>query len=607
VGSDWWLSSWSQESEQEQREAGAQQRSLLIYALLSLGAALSVLARTLIVSSKGLRGARALFEWQTEAVVKAPIRFFDTTPVGRIINRATEDQNSVDTQLCFAFGSLLAQGFSMLGLVLTTAAITKYMLIPVVPMLLIYCKVTAIYLESSRELQRIQSIAKSPVLSHVSASASGAATIRAFGAVTRSAFVARFVQLLDEQQEATFAGNAATQWFSLRLRLIGVLVLLFTTGSLNLLRGSIPSGLVGLAVSYGLMAEDVVSNLVFYWQWLENSMVSPERILQYADIESEAALEESASSIHRAGSSWPSRGCVEFVDVVMAYGNKLDPVLRHLSFRAEGGSMVGIVGRTGAGKSSIAAAIFRLVELRGGCIRIDGIDISSLALHTLRGRLAIVAQDPILFAGPLISYLDPFGLHDKQAVWQALEQVNLKAFFASKPDGLRHELSEDGANLSQGQRQLVCLARVLLCRAKVVVMDEATAAMDDGTDLLVQRTVRERFRDSTLLIIAHRIKTIIDCHQIIVMDQGKCIEQGPPLDLLRRGRDCRGGGQEEGGGGRSMFAALAGETGARYLQEMDAQRGGVQGGASGGNAIEGDGTRTGTPGGRFDDVPAETL
>ena len=143
--------------------------------------------------------------------------------------------------------------------------------------------------------------------------------------------------------------------------------------------------------------------------------------------------------------------------------------------------------------------------------------------------------------------------------------------------------------------------------AKVVVMDEATAAMDDGTDLLVQRTVRERFRDSTLLIIAHRIKTIIDCHQIIVMDQGKCIEQGPPLDLLRRGRDCRGGGQEEGAGGRSMFAALAGETGARYLQEMDAQRGGVQGGASGGDAIEGGGTRTGTLGGRLNDVPAQTL
>ena len=439
----------------------------------------------------------------------------------------------------------------MAGQVLATALITRYMLLPIIPMVYVYGRITAIYLESSRELQRIQSIAKSPVLSHMSASASGAATIRAFGVASRAAFVARFEALLDEQQAAAFASSAATQWFSLRLRLMGVLVLLCTTGALSLLRGAIPPGLVGLAVSYGLVVEDIISSLVFYWQWVENSMVSPERILQYADLEPEAALHDSGVGIQAPPAAWPQRGDVEFDSVEMAYGETLPPVLRALTFRAAGGQMVGIVGRTGAGKSSIAAALFRLVEIRRGAIRIDGIDIASVGLHTLRGRLAIISQDPVLFAGPLRAYLDPFNQHIDEQVWNALSQVNLRQVFESKQGGLHHALADDSANLSQGQRQLVCLARVLLCQAKVVVMDEATAAMDDETDEAVQRTMRQSFRNSTLLIIAHRIKTIIDCHSIVVMDNGECIEQGTPRQLLQRPD--------------SVFGKLAGAFGVQHL------------------------------------------
>ena len=302
------------------------------------------------------------------------------------------------------------------------------------------------------------------MLSHVSASASGAATIRAFGASTRTGFVLKFVKLLDLQQQATFAGNAATQWFSLRLRLMGVLVLFFTTGSLILLRGAIPSGLVGLAVSYGLVIEDIISSLVFYWQWVENSMVAPERILQYADIEPESDLHQAPAGIQAPSPTWPERGAVQFQNVVMAYAKGLPCVLQHLSFRAEAGWMVGIVGRTGAGKSSIAAALFRLVELRSGSIRIDGVDIASLPLHTLRRKLAIVSQDPVLFAGPLRSYLDPFGEHEDEQIWRVLELVNLRKTFFTKAGGLRYALAEDGGNVSQGQRQLVALARVLLCQ-----------------------------------------------------------------------------------------------------------------------------------------------
>jgi len=344
---------------------------------------------------------------------------------------------------------------------------------------------------------------------------------------------------------------------------MGVVVLFCVTGSLTLMRGTIPTGLVGLAVSYGLVIEDIISSLVFYWQWVENSMVSPERILQYTDIESEGVLDDSAAGIQAPPATWPHHGSVEFAQVDMAYSETLDPVLRQLSFRAEGGSMVGIVGRTGAGKSSIAAALFRLVELRAGVIRIDGLDIASVGLHTLRGRLAIVSQEPVLFAGPLLGYLDPFGKHTEEAVWRALEQVNLKHTFAAKSDGLRAQLAEDGANLSQGQRQLVSLARVLLCQARVVVMDEATAAMDDETDYVVQRTVRQSFKDSTLLIIAHRIKTIIDCDQILVLDAGKCVEQGPPRELLEQPH--------------SIFAQFAGEMGEQHLaalQQSQSARGG---------------------------------
>lgn len=289
------------------------------------------------------------------------------------------------------------------------------------------------------------------------------------------------------------------------------------------------AALVGLSITYALQITQSMTYLVNSISLLESNIVSVERVKEYVDSEHEADWTVDKTTPNK---SWPENGDVEFIDYKVRYREGLDLVLRGINFKVNGGEKIGIVGRTGAGKSSLTLALFRIIEAAGGKITIDGIDISILGLHALRSRLTIIPQDPVLFSGSLRRNLDPFETKKDEEIWKALELAHLKTFAKTLTAGLNHEISEGGENLSVGQRQLVCLARALLRKTKVLILDEATAAIDLETDELIQNTIRTEFKDCTVLTIAHRLNTIMDSDRVIVLDKGEISEYASPSDLL---------------------------------------------------------------------------
>lgn len=288
--------------------------------------------------------------------------------------------------------------------------------------------------------------------------------------------------------------------------------------------------MVGLSVTYALQITQTLNWLVRMTSDVETNIVAVERIKEYGETKQEAAWEIPSKTLPK---NWPEVGTVEFKNFQVRYREGLELVLRGISFRVNGGEKVGIVGRTGAGKSSLTLALFRIIESAGGAILIDGEDIAELGLHSLRSRLTIIPQDPVLFSGSLRINLDPFETCSDEEVWRALDHAHLRSFVKTLTAGLNHEITEGGENLSVGQRQLVCLARALLRKTKVLILDEATAAVDLETDDLIQKTIRTEFADCTVLTIAHRLNTIMDSDKVIVLDKGTIKEFAPPQELLK--------------------------------------------------------------------------
>lgn len=312
--------------------------------------------------------------------------------------------------------------------------------------------------------------------------------------------------------------------------MVGNLIILFAGLFAVLGRENMSPGLVGLSVSYALQITQTLNWLVRMTSDVETNIVAVERIKEYGETKREADWELPNSTMPV---NWPEVGRVEFKDFQVRYREGLDLVLRGISFAVNGGEKVGIVGRTGAGKSSLTLALFRIIESAGGAIIIDGQDISKMGLHSLRSRLTIIPQDPVLFSGTLRINLDPFGTHSDEEVWLALEHAHLKSFVKGLAAGLNHEVTEGGENLSVGQRQLICLARALLRKTKVLILDEATAAVDLETDDLIQTTIRTEFKGCTVLTIAHRLNTIMDSDKVLVLDKGQTVEFSPPGELLK--------------------------------------------------------------------------
>uniref|UniRef100_A0A915LHH6 Multidrug resistance-associated protein 1 n=1 Tax=Meloidogyne javanica TaxID=6303 RepID=A0A915LHH6_MELJA len=478
----------------------------------------------------GVSASKNLHAPLLHAIFRAPMYFFDTTPFGRILNRIGKDIETIDFLLPYNvqfFAQCVLQVLSTLIIILIS---TPMFGIVVIPLAIFYVCVLKYYISTSRQLKRLESITRSPIYSHLSESINGAPTIRAYGQTDRFSRILQ--QKVDAHVQCRYLNYVANRWLSIRLEFIGNCVVLFAAFFAAISRGSISAGVLGLSVSYSLNITFVLNFAVRQISKLETNIVSVERVNEYSNTKPEAEWITEPSK--RQPPNWANHGNIEFRDYSTRYRSGLDLVIYHLNAQVQARERIGIVGRTGAGKSSITLALFRMVEPCSGTIFIDGVDITDLGLHDLRSAITIIPQDPILFSGTLRFNLDPFERYTDQEIWTALDHASLREFAAAQPNKLEHEITEGGENISVGQRQLVCLARALLRapHSRILVLDEATAAVDADTDMRIQQSIREHFSHCTVLTIAHRLNTILDYDRVLVMEQGRVKEFDSPQTLL---------------------------------------------------------------------------
>ncbi|KAF9379864.1 hypothetical protein CPC16_010561 [Podila verticillata] len=515
-----------------------------IYALLSFAYIATIMCRQAVQYKGSLHASRSIHRRLLSQILNSPVRFFDTTPLGRIMNRFTKDIETVDQEVAPIASNLMFDFLGTLTVVIMITAITPQFLFPAFLISILFVIMATLYLRSSRELKRIESITKSPIFSHFGESLSGVATIRAYGQEKR--FQHENLEMLDDHNRPFFYLWVCNRWLSIRVDVLSALVSFFAGLFIIVNRDTVDVGAAGLSLSYSLTFTDHVLWLVRLYSNNEMNMNSVERVSEYMDLPQEPAAVIEGS---RPPAGWPNNGEIEVENLVMQYSPEDPPVIRDVSFHVKPREKIGIVGRTGAGKSTLAVAFFRFMELTAGKIIVDGIDISKLGVHDLRSSLTIIPQDPVLFIGTIRSNLDPFNEHDDAALWATLKRVHLiseDGMESNSFGNLDSEVHENGNNFSQGQRQLIGLARALLKQSKIIILDEATASVDHETDARIQATIREEFKQSTLLTIAHRLRTIIDFDKVLVMDHGKVVQFDTPLTLIREEGIFRGMCQRSG-------------------------------------------------------------
>ncbi|MBZ3876593.1 Canalicular multispecific organic anion transporter 1 [Sciurus carolinensis] len=481
-----------------------------------------------VLTRGSLTASRTLYTQLLSNVLHLPLQYFETNPIGQIINRFTKDMFIIDVRFHYYLRIWLNYTLDIVGTVLVIMGAFPLFILGIIPLVLLYFTIQRYYIASSRQIRRLSGASRSPVISHFSETLLGVSTIRAFGHEQR--FIQQNREVVNENLVCFYNNVISNRWLSVRLEFLGNLMLFFTALLAVLAGNSIDSAIVGLSISYAL---NITQSLNFWVRKaceIETNAVSIERVCEYEDMDKEAPWILS----RRPPLQWPNKGVVEFINFQARYRDDLGLALQDITFQTHGEEKIGIVGRTGAGKSTLSNSLFRIVERSGGKIIIDGIDITTIGLHDLRGRLNIIPQDPVLFSGTLQMNLDPLDKYSDGELWEVLELCHLKEFVQSLPKKLLHEISEGGENLSVGQRQLICLARALLRKTKILVLDEATASIDFETDNLVQNTIRKEFSDCTILTIAHRLHSIIDSDRVLVLDSGRIIEFGAPQHLIRQ-------------------------------------------------------------------------
>lgn len=533
IASNIWLSEWTDDPTLKDRaqanSSAYQDKNMMylgVYGGLGVAQGILVLFYSLVATLSQVKASGSLHFNMLNNLLKAPMSFFDTTPVGRIVNRFSSDVQTIDGMLPMNFRMFVNTSFTVLSTLAVITYSTPIFLSVVLPLGIVYYLMQKFYIPTSRQLQRLESTTKSPIFNHFSESVNGAATLRAYQQQDR--FIQESLDRVDKNISFYFTRIASNRWLGWRLEFIGNLIVF--AAALFAVVTDITGGLVGLSVSYALQITGSLNMLVRMSSDLETNIVSVERVKEYAEVETEA---EWIRPFRRPPHDWPQDGACNFVDYKTRYREGLDLVLRGITCHVKGGEKVGIVGRTGAGKSSLTMALFRLIEASDGSIVIDGQKISDIGLHDLRTKLTILPQDPVLFSGSLRMNLDPFDQYTDDQIWRSLEHAHLKKFVSELPERMNHECGEGGGNLSVGQRQLICLARTLLRKTKILILDEATAAVDMETDELIQNTIRREFKDCTILTIAHRLNTILDYDKVMVLDQGIIKEYESPDNLLK--------------------------------------------------------------------------
>eukprot|EP00257_Ricinus_communis_P013434 XP_015570863.1 ABC transporter C family member 13 isoform X3 [Ricinus communis] len=491
------------------------------------------LVRAFSFAFGGLRAAIQVHNTLLKKLIDAPIQFFDQTPAGRILNRFSSDLYTIDDSLPFILNILLANFVGLLGIAIILSYVQVAFLLLLLPFWFIYSKLQFFYRSTSRELRRLDSVSRSPIYATFTETLDGTSTIRAFK--SEDCFLAKFTEHVGLYQRTSYSETIASLWLSLRLQLIAAFIISFVAvmavvGS----RGYLPissgtPGLVGLALSYAAPIVSLLGSFLTSFTETEKEMVSVERALQYMDI-SQEELEGSQS----LGPDWPFQGLIEFQNVTMRYKPSLPPALDGVTFTVAGGTQVGIVGRTGAGKSSILNALFRLSPISGGCILVDGLNIIDVPVRDLRAHFSVVPQTPFLFEGSLRDNLDPLQTSSDLKIWSTLEQCHIKEE-VEMAGGLDALVKGSGSSFSVGQRQLLCLARALLKSSRVLCLDECTANVDTQTASILQNAISTECEGMTVITIAHRISTVMNMDHILVLDRGNVIEQGNPQALLRDG------------------------------------------------------------------------
>ncbi|XP_071243709.1 ATP-binding cassette sub-family C member 4-like isoform X2 [Salvelinus alpinus] len=536
---DWWLAYWAGEQEKLnvngtvtiQHGVNVTEQLNLdfylgIYAGLTGATLIFGFARSLVMFNVLVKAAQSLHNRMFNSILRTPVRFFDINPIGRVLNRFSKDIGQLDAALPWTFVDFIQIFLQIIGVVAVAASVIPWILIPLAPLIIVFLFLRRYFLQTSRDVKRLESTTRSPVFSHLSSSLQGLWTIRAFRAEER--FQNTFDAYQDLHSESWFLFLVTSRWFAIRLDGMCAIFVTITAFGCLLLRDQVEAGSVGLALSYAV-------TLMGMFQWgvrqsaeVENMMTSVERVVEYTELESEAPWETQK----RPPPEWPSQGLITFDRVSFSYSSDGPVVLKDMKAMFRPKEKVGIVGRTGAGKSSLVSALFRLAEPEGR-IYIDGVLTSEIGLHDLRQKMSIIPQDPVLFTGTMRKNLDPFSQHTDEDLWNALQEVQLKSVVEELPNKMETVLAESGSNFSVGQRQLVCLARAILRKNRILIIDEATANVDPRTDELIQKTIRDKFRECTVLTIAHRLNTIIDSDRILVLDAGQIHAYDEPYTLLQ--------------------------------------------------------------------------
>lgn len=527
IGGSFWLSYWAE-------QASASSYYINMFTLISLGAVFMTAVRSILLANHRLAASVALHRDLTKSIMSAPISFFDITPIGRVLNRFSADMDKVDLELSSSLSQGISTTFSIVGSVSAIIAATRgFFLLPLIPMSFIYWYLQKWFRKSSTELQRVVSITASPIFVDFSETLNGISTIRAYN--LQGKFFDTAVKNFDINNIAYTSLQHANSWLGLRLDVLGGFIGVFV-GGLSLITKdssgvSIPAGWLGLALTYSNELSQYLKHGVRMMANIEAEMNSVERIMYYTEsipAEAPATLPEDSKK-----ASWPEDGSVDMDNVSMRYRDG-PLILKGLTLSIRSGEHIGVVGRTGSGKSSLMNALLRIVELAEGKVIISGQDASKVGTKLLRSSLSIIPQDPILFSGSVRYNIDPFEVASDDEVWEILKKVQLDEVVDNLAKKLHEQVVEGGENFSQGQRQLMCIARALLRKPKILIMDEATASIDNATDALIQTMIRENFEKATILTIAHRLNTIMDSDRILVLDDGRVAEFDSPAALLAK-------------------------------------------------------------------------
>ncbi|XAR56775.1 Xenobiotic-transporting ATPase [Bertholletia excelsa] len=550
IGSNYWMA-WATPVSKDVAPPVGGSILIIVYLSLAIGSAFCIFTRALLLVTAGYKTATTLFNKMHMCIFRAPMSFFDATPSGRILNRASTDQSAVDLNIPFQVGAFAFSMIQLLGIIAVMSQVAWQVFIIFIPVIAACIWLQQYYIPSARELARLAGVCEAPVIQHFAETISGSTTIRSFDQECR--FRETSMKLVDGSLRPKFYSAGAMEWLCIRLDMLSSIMFAFSLVFLvSIPVGTIDPSVAGLAVTYGLNLNMLQAWVIWNLCNMENKIISVERVLQYSSIPSEPPLviEECRPDGH-----WPTFGEVNIRALQVRYAEHMPLVLRGITCTFHGGMKTGIVGRTGSGKSTLIQTLFRIVEPAAGEILIDGIKISTIGLHDLRSRLSIIPQDPTMFEGTVRSNLDPLEEYTDEQIWESLDKCQLGDEVRKKEGKLDSAVTENGENWSMGQRQLVCLGRVLLKKSKVLVLDEATASVDTATDNLIQQTLKQHFTDCTVLTIAHRITSVLDSDMVLLLDHGLVMEYDSPNKLLENKS--------------SLFAKLVAEYSTRSSSSFD--------------------------------------